>query len=131
MKPYPPPQWQTLSATAHKTDLGEGLPEVVILLLSEEAYKKFVKSKRAAMKFLDDLHVLKQKLINLIFADLVPSVKGPGGEWIMIVTHTTRSTAVVVGWQLPPPQPPPPPPPPLSQSDLRKPPSKRKGGMRK
>jgi hypothetical protein len=130
MTPYPPPQWQTLSATAHKTDLGGELPEVVILLLSDEAYKKFVKSKRAAMKFIDDLHVLKQKLINLIFAELVPSAKGPGGEWIMIIPHTTRSTAVVVGWQLPPPTPPPTPPP-MSQSDLRKPPSKRKGGKRK
>ncbi len=125
MKPYPPPQWQTLSATAHKTDLGEGLPEVVILLLSDQAYKKFVKSKKAAMKFIDGLHILKQKLINLIFADQVPSVIGPGGEWIAIVIHTTRSTATVVGWQLPPPAPPPPPQK-LSQSDLRKPPSKRK-----
>jgi hypothetical protein len=125
MTPYPPPQWQTLSATAHKTDLGETLPELVILRLSEQTFKKFSKSKKAAMKFIDDLRILKQKLINLIFADIVPSIGGPGGEWICIIIHTTKSTASVVGWQLPPP-PPPPPPQKTSQSDLRKPPSKRK-----
>ncbi len=124
MKPYPPPQWQTLSATAHKTDLGEALPEVVILRLSEQTFKKFSKSKRAAMRFIDDLRILKQKLINLIFADIVPSVIGSGGEWICIIIHTTKSTASVVGWQLPG-DAPPPPPQRMSQSDLRKPPSKR------
>lgn len=117
MEPYSPPKWQTLSATAHKTDLGESLPEVVILTLSDAAFKKFSKSKKAAMKFIDDLHVLKQKLINLIFADKVPSIHGPGGEWICIIIHTTKSTATVVSWQLPGPTP---------MSDLRKAPSKRK-----
>jgi|HubBroStandDraft_5_1064220.scaffolds.fasta_scaffold94638_1 hypothetical protein len=125
MKPYPPPQWQTLSATAHKTDLGGKLPEVVILLLSDKIFQKFSKSPEAAKRFIDNLHILKQPLIKLKFADRTPDRETPGGDWIVIVPHTTKSTAIVVAWQLPgsaPDQPPPP----TSQSDLRKPPSKRK-----
>jgi len=125
MTPYPPPQWQTLSANAHKTDLGEKLPEVVILLLSEQTFKKFSKSKKAAMKFIDDLHILKQPLLHLNFADITPDVAAPGGEWILVIPHTLKSTATVVAWQLPGPTPPPPPQR-TPQSELRKPPSKRK-----
>ncbi len=126
MKQLPPPQWLMMAKNAYKTDLGDILPEVVLLLMSPEAFKKFSKSKRAAMDYIDGLRILKQKLIDLIFADIWPDKEG-GGEWILIISHTTHSTATVVAWQTPPP-PPPPPPAKVPLSELRKPPSKRHGG---
>jgi hypothetical protein len=124
MKPFPPPQWQTLSANVHKTDLGDNLPEVVIFTLSNEAFRKFSKSRKAAMQFIDRLGILKAKLINLIFGDITPDVVRPGGVWIVITSHTTKSTAVVIGWQLP--AEPEPQRERIPLSELRKPPSKRR-----
>jgi hypothetical protein len=126
MKPFPPPQWLMMAKNAYKTDLGDALPEVVILTMSAEAFKKFSKSKRSAMEYIDGLHILKQKLIDLVFADVWPA-EPTGGEWILIISHTTHSTATVVAWELPAP-PPPPPPAKVPLSELRKPPSKRRGG---
>ncbi|MGA8038383.1 MAG: hypothetical protein WA823_16880 [Candidatus Acidiferrales bacterium] len=126
MKNVPPPQWLMMAKNAYKTDLGDILPEVVLLTMSAEAFKKFSKSKRAAMAYIDGLHILKQKLISLVFADIWPQ-KPSGGEWILIIIHTTHSTATVVGWQQPAPAPATAPAR-VPLSELRKPPSKRRGG---
>jgi hypothetical protein len=91
------PVWKTLSASRWKTDLGGDLPEIVILVMTNDEFEKFRKSKRAAMKFVDDEKLLKRKLINLIFADVMGT---KGGEcWIVVLTHTTHSTAVIIAWQ--------------------------------
>jgi hypothetical protein len=91
--------WQTLSERAWKTDLGGEQPEVLILKMSNEEFEKFHASKKAAKDYIDGLHFLKKKLIKVVFCDIVPH-KG-GEEWYVVLTHTTHSTAVVVGWQIP------------------------------
>jgi hypothetical protein len=91
--------WKTLSERAWKTDMGGELPEVLILKMSNTEFNKFHASEDAAKKFLDSLHFLKRKLINVVFCDVVPH-KGDD-EWFVIVTHTTHSTAAVIAWQIP------------------------------
>jgi len=91
--------WKTLSERAWKTDMGGEQPEVLILMMSDAEFKNFHASEDAAKKFLDSLHFLKKKLINVVFCDVVPH-KGDD-EWFVIVTHTTHSTAAVIAWQIP------------------------------
>jgi hypothetical protein len=94
----PPLAWKTLTKRAWKTDMGGELPEVLILKMSNAEFDIFRASEKAAKKILDDLHFLKKKLINVVFCDIVPH-KGDE-EWILIVTHTTHSTAAVIAWQV-------------------------------
>jgi hypothetical protein len=129
MKPMPPPYWQLISERVYKTDLGDDKPEVLIILMGNEAFRKFSQTKKSAIAYIDGLHILKQKLNDIVFADVVPQ-QIDGGEWFVIVSHTTHSTAAIVAWQLPAP-PPPPPKPKVPQSELRKPPSKRMPGAPK
>lgn len=63
-----PPPWQTLSRDAWKTDLGDDLPGVLVLELSNEDYKEFQTSEAAAMKYLDDRKYMKRELIKVVFA---------------------------------------------------------------
>jgi len=91
--------WKTLSPHAWKTDLGGELPEVLILRMSNKEFEKFHASEEAAKKFIDSLHFLKRKLINVVFCDVVPH-KG-GEEWYVVISHTTHSTAAVIAWQVP------------------------------
>jgi len=90
--------WKTLSERAWKTDMGGEHPEVLILKMSDAEFKKFHASEDAAKKFLDSLHFLKRKLINVVFCDVVPHTGDE--EWFVIVTHTTHSTAAVIAWQI-------------------------------
>jgi hypothetical protein len=122
MKPMPPPFWQLISQRVYKTDLGEGQPEVVIILMPNQAFKKFSKSKKAAAEYIDGLHFLKAKLNKLVFAAIVPE-KNSVSDWLVIITHTTHSTVAIVAEQIPAPAPAPQAK--VSMSDLRKPPSKR------
>jgi hypothetical protein len=130
MKPMPPPYWQLISERVYKTDLGDDKPEVVVILMPDKAFKKFSKSKKAAMAYIDGLHLLKKKLNGVVFADIAPQKGDDGGEWFVIITHTTHSTMSVVAWQLQPPAPPPAPQK-VPMSELRKPPSKRAPGAPK
>jgi hypothetical protein len=131
MKPMPPPFWELISERVYKTDLGDDKPEVVITLMSDPAFKKFRKTKTGAKAYLDGLKILKQKLNAVEFTDTIPCGNSRGGtEWLVIITHTTKSTAYIVAWQLTPPAPAPPGPT-LPQSELRKPPSKRIGATPK
>ncbi len=97
--------------------------------MGNEAFKKFSATKKSAMSYIDGLSILKQKLNDVVFADVVPQ-KVDGGEWFVIVVHTTHSTMSVTAWQLPAP-PPPAAKPKVPQSELRKPPSKRMAGAPK
>jgi hypothetical protein len=99
---YPPsgPQWQKLSEDVWKTDLGAEWPEVVILQMSQDDFKDFHSSTAAAMDYIDKRGYLKQKLIEIVFGEVVPQ-KNDGGVWTIIVVHTLKSTAVVIAWQNP------------------------------
>jgi hypothetical protein len=91
--------WKALAFRRWKTDLGGDLPEVVILLMNNAEFKKFRATKKGAMKFIDGEGFLKRPLIELVFCDVVSQrCEEP---WIVIVTHTTHSTAVIVAWQIP------------------------------
>lgn len=92
--------WKTLSERAWKTDMGGDLPEVLILKMSNAEFKIFSASEKAAKEILDKLLFLKKKLINVVFCDIVPQPDPKcTKEWILVVSHTTHSTAGVVAWQ--------------------------------
>jgi hypothetical protein len=91
------PAWKQFSKKCWKTDLGGDLPEVIILSMTDNEFQEFRKNEAEAMAYLDKLGYFKRKLINLIFADIFPCPSG--GDWFVIVTHTSHSTAVVVAWQ--------------------------------
>jgi len=92
-------QWHLLQPNITKTDMGDGLPEVAILTMSDVQFQKISSSKDEAKKFLDSQKIFKRALIDVVFCDVTPS-KG-GGQWILIVPHTLHSTASIVAWQIP------------------------------
>jgi hypothetical protein len=131
MKPMPPPFWELISERVYKTDLGDDKPEVVVTLMSDAAFKKFRKTKSGAKNYIDGLKILKQKLNAVEFTDTIAHGNGRTiTEWLVVIIHTTKSTAYIIAWQQTPPAPPEPGPK-LSQSDLRTPPSKRAGAAPK
>jgi hypothetical protein len=91
--------WKQLSPTASKTDMGPNLPEVAILVLSDDQFKKIYPSKDDAMAYLDGQSIFKRKLIKVVFCDVAPSDEGQ--PWILIISHTTLSTAAITAWQPP------------------------------
>ena|ERR1700686_3276687 len=92
-------EWKMLSEEASKTDLGPGLPEVAILKVSNEQFKKIRASKHAALDYLEDQHIFKRKLIKVVFCDVTPNDDGDG--WFLMMPHTPLSTASIVAWQIP------------------------------
>lgn len=90
--------WKEFSKNCWKTDLGGDLPEVIILHMADHEFQEFRKSEAEAKAFLDHHGYFKRKLINLVFADVVPCTDGRW--WWVIVSHTTHSTAVVVAFQV-------------------------------
>jgi len=94
---FPTPRWRKRAKGVWKTDLGGRRPEVVILVLSNEEFREFHASTKAAMRYIDRRHFLKRKLIKVVFANHVAS--GSGGDWITIISHTDYSTAAVVSYQ--------------------------------
>ncbi|MGH9864797.1 MAG: hypothetical protein ACRD4H_05210 [Candidatus Acidiferrales bacterium] len=95
---FPTPRWRKLPKGVWKTDLGGKRPEVVILVLSNEEFRKFHASTRAAMSYIDKRRFLKRKLIKVVFANYAPN--GNGGDWIVLIAHTDYSTAAVVSYQV-------------------------------
>jgi hypothetical protein len=92
-------KWQMLQKWVSKTDMGPGLPEVAILVVSDDQFQKIHASKTAAMKYFDDQKIFKQKLIDLVFCDVYGGKYGT--SWILIVPHTLHSTASITAWQIP------------------------------
>ncbi|HKV27419.1 MAG TPA: hypothetical protein VJN90_03990 [Candidatus Acidoferrales bacterium] len=84
--------------SAWKTDLGGDRPEVVVLALSNEQFKKFHASTAAAKKFIDNGHFFKRKLIRVVFVNHAPNDNGT--SWLLIISHSLQSTAAVVAWQV-------------------------------
>ena len=94
----PKPHWRKLSASAWKTDLGGHLPEVVILALSNEEFRKFHASTKTAKSYIDSRGFLKRKLIKLVFVNMVPTDNG--SSWLVVISHTYESTAAVLAYQV-------------------------------
>jgi hypothetical protein len=93
-------KWQMLQKWVSKTDLGPGLPEVAILVVSNDQFNQIYPGKKlAAMKSLDDQKIFKKKLIDVVFCDVQGSKSGT--QWILIIGHTLHSTASIVAWQIP------------------------------
>jgi hypothetical protein len=92
-------KWEMTKGGVPKTDLGPGLPEVAILNVSNDLFEKIHASKAAALKYLEDQHIFKRKLIKIVFCDVTPNDDGDG--WILIIPHTPLSTASIVAWQIP------------------------------
>lgn len=91
-------EWKSVDG-ALKTDLGQGLPEVLVLKLSNADFHKYFANKKTAMDYLDSQHFLKAKLINLKFAEVRSAHNDE--EWYIIIGHTPYSTALVIAWQEP------------------------------
>jgi hypothetical protein len=91
-------KWQMLKEGASKTDLGPGLPEVAILKVSNEEFEKIHASKAAALKFLDNQHIFKRKLIKVVFCVVT---RNHSDGWLLIIPHTPDSTACIIAWQIP------------------------------
>jgi len=91
------PHWRKLRKGVWKTDLGGDRPEVVILTMSNDEFREFRASSKAAKTYIDRRSLLKRKLIKVVFASVVPNKKG--GSWFVIVTHTLWSTGGIVAWQ--------------------------------
>jgi hypothetical protein len=92
-------KWHMLKEGVSKTDMGHGLPEVVILKVSNDVFEKIHASEDAALDYLEGQHIFKRKLIKVIFCDVTPSDDGDG--WILLMPHTPRSTASISAWQIP------------------------------
>lgn len=92
-------EWKMLSEGASKTDLGPGLPEVAILKVSNDQFKKIHASNDAAMDYLESQHIFKRKLIKVFFCRVTPNDDGDG--WILMISHTPQSTALIVAWEIP------------------------------
>jgi hypothetical protein len=93
-------KWQMLQKWVSKTDMGPGLPEVAILIVSNGQFNQIYPEKKpAAMKYLDDQKIFKKKLIDVAFCDVHGSKSGT--QWILIIGHTLHSTASIVAWQIP------------------------------
>ncbi|MFI5073277.1 MAG: hypothetical protein WBE21_00235 [Candidatus Acidiferrales bacterium] len=92
------PRWKMLSRRVWKTDLGGDLPEVVILVLSNEEFRKFHASTAAAKRYIDDHHFLKRKLIKVVFVNR--SSNDNGTLWLVVISHTIESTAAVIAYQI-------------------------------
>lgn len=65
--------------------------------MSNEEFRRFRASSKAAKSYIDKRRLLKRKLIKVVFASVVPNEKG--NSWFVIVTHTLWSTAGIVAWQ--------------------------------
>lgn len=95
---FPTPRWRKRAKGVWKTDLGGKLPEVVILVLSNEEYRKFHASTGVAKAYIDRRHFLKKKLKKVVFVNQAPN--SSGGDWIIIIDHTEWSTAGVLAYQV-------------------------------
>lgn len=94
----PKPHWRKLSASAWKTDLGGDRPEVIVLALSNDEFRRFHASTSAAKSFLDKHRFFKRKLIKVVFVNHAPN--DDGASWLLIISHSLQSTAAVVAWQV-------------------------------
>jgi hypothetical protein len=95
----PPAKWRKLAKNAWKTDLGADLPEVVVVEMSDEEYKKFRSSEAAAKKYINDHKYLKKPTRRAVFTKGAPVRGKSGGTWIALIAHTPDSMVLIVASQ--------------------------------
>jgi len=91
-------KWEFVKEGVVKTDLGGELPEVLVMTMSNEEFKKIHGKKKAAMHYLDAQNIFKRKLVNLVFSEVTKHAKGI--FWVVIAAHSGKSTASLVAWQV-------------------------------
>lgn len=96
----PPSKWRKLAKNVWKTDLGAGLPEIVVVEMSNEEYRKFRSSKNTAMKYINDHKFLKKPTREVVFTKGAP-LRGKGGDfgWIVLIGHTPDSMVLIAASQ--------------------------------
>lgn len=96
----PPSKWRKLAKNAWNTDLGNDLPEILVLRMSDQEFRKFHSSARFAQTYIDKHKYLKRKLIKFVFTSIVGE-RGSKEAWSLILIHTPQSTARLIAWQDP------------------------------
>jgi hypothetical protein len=91
------PNWRKKRGGVWYTDLGGKLPDMAILCMPDTEFKKFRASRKMAMKYIDRRHILKRKLIGLVFGNIVANKTD--NCWVVMIAHTLHSTAVITAWQ--------------------------------
>lgn len=92
----PDPRWKAAGPGRWKTALGPDYPEIVLLYLSNDDYKKFSANPKT---YVDDLHILAKKINKVVAGEIVPG-KG-AAPWCVHIIHTPNSTVTYVAWQEP------------------------------
>ncbi len=97
----PPAKWRKVAKNAWKTDLGAGLPEVVIVEMSNSEYKKFRSSERAAKRYINNRKYLRKPTREVVFTKGASSL-GTDGDlgWIVIIAHTPDSMVLIAASQM-------------------------------
>jgi hypothetical protein len=93
----PPTKWRKLASGVWKTDFGDDMPEVAILRMSNEEFRKFQSSARFAKSYIDKKRYLKRKLIKFAFVS-VPRRPQHECYWTLILSHTPESTGKIIAW---------------------------------
>ena len=102
MKKAPdPPTWKNLAPNIWKTDLGDDLPEIIVLRVSHDEFTKMTESHDAAMAYFDEPGYLKRKLVNCEILRLLGE-KGSTEDWLICGFHKTESWLQMTAWQLTP-----------------------------
>lgn len=89
------PRWRKLRKGAWKTDFGAGLPEVVILTISNEEFEEFrASSDRAKIRNINKRGIMKRDLIDIV---LLKSKRRKRGACVLLmIYHTPESTGHIV-----------------------------------
>src|SRR5271155_114474 len=87
------PRWEAVEKDQWRTRLGADYPEIAILQLSDDEYKKFSANPK---QYVDDRHILAAKINKVVAGEILP---GRGGlSWHVIIIHTPNSTMTYVAW---------------------------------
>lgn len=89
------PRWRRLRKGAWKTDFGTGLPEVVILTISNEEFEEFrACSDRAKIRSINKRDIMKRNLIDVVLQK--PKRRKRGACVLLLIYHTPESTGYIV-----------------------------------
>lgn len=87
MKRIPKRVWQK--------SLGPDQPEIAVLRLPSEEYKRFAKS---PMEYLEEHRVFRAKLNRVVRCHVKSNKKS--AAWIVVVEHVPESTVFYIAWQM-------------------------------
>jgi len=96
---FEPPRWRKLRKGAWKTDFGAGLPEVVILTISNEEFEEFrACSDREKKSNLNKRGIMKRNLIDVVLQK--PKRRKRGACVLLLIYHTPESTGYMVPFSI-------------------------------